>query len=246
MTFLTMTALRREKKNYHLRRRRATADTSLLWVVTLLFLFQQSWLVSCWISPQSSSFASCKYQNVKLYASSVPGRVEDIDQWIQWCSDSLKQARGVSLLEFMQVDSIQAVHSHERYAVVSHGIQEDPIFCYANAATLKTFQYTEEEFYQLPSRKSAPTLGGERSTRQSIMSDVDNNQVWDIPSGIRQRKDGSLFEFRNVILWNVYDTTSTSTESRRVGQCAVYDRALIQEVNTASINIQGGANDDNA
>ena len=205
--------------------------------------FISSRLVPCQLQAASSSSSSSP--------SSIPtGRVEDIDQWIQWCSDSLEKFRGISLLEYMHVQSIQQVHTNERYAVVSHGTQKDPIFCYANAATLRTFQYdtdteTESEFYQLPSRKSAPTAGGERQKRQAIMDDAlridensssssnNNPQVWDIKTGIRQRKDGSLFEFRNVLLWNVYKddaATTTTTAAKRVGQCAVYDTAQIKEV----------------
>jgi hypothetical protein len=209
-----------------------TSRTNHRWLLLLLtFQLKSICIITGWVSPDAtnnpkkSSTRNFQASTASSSASVPAGRVEDIDQWIQWCSDSLKKARGVSLLDYIHVDCIADVHSHERYAVVSHGTQDDPIFCYANAATLATFQYSEEEFYQLPSRKSAPTVGGERNNRQKIMKDVDNNQVWDIPSGIRQRKDGSLFEFRDVILWNVY-----TDKGQRVGQCAVYDRALIKEV----------------
>jgi hypothetical protein len=123
----------------------------------------------------------------------------------------------------MDVESIQDVHTHKRYAVLSHGIQEDPVFCYSNVAAREAFQYTEDELYQLPSRYSAPG-GGERKNRQS----VSNNNIWFIPSGIRQRKDKSLFEFRDVILWNVYNDRGI-----RLGQTAVYDQAKVTNVQSA-------------
>jgi hypothetical protein len=142
-----------------------------------------------------------------------PGRVEDIDEWIQWTSDSLNQVFNQSLLELMAVDSIEEIHIHQRYAVLSHGIQDDPIFCYSNVAARDAFQYTEDEFYQLPSRYSAPG-GGDRQRRQRIMEDANNANLWIIPSGIRQRKDGSLFEFRDVILWNVYESKRCQSRSK--------------------------------
>lgn len=159
-----------------------------------------------------------------LQAGASPlGRVEDIDEWMQWTSDSLQrfsENSNETLFQFMNVKTLEEIHDHERYAVLSHGVQDDPIFCYSNVAARTTFQYAEDEFYQLCSRYSAPEGGGERKDRQQIMNDVDNDNFWIIPSGIRQRKDGSLFEFRDVILWNVYHPVTGT----RVGQSAVYDR----------------------
>jgi hypothetical protein len=152
------------------------------------------------------------------------GRVEDVNTWIQWSSNSLKQVYNQSLLELMRIDSIEQVHTHTRYAVLSHGTQDDPIFCYSNVAARDAFQYTEDEFYQLPSRYSAPG-GGDRQSRQKIMEDANNSNLWIIPHGIRQRKDGSLFEFRDVILWNVYNPQGV-----RVGQSAVYDQNKVAKV----------------
>jgi hypothetical protein len=154
-----------------------------------------------------------------------PGRVEDIDEWIKWTSDSLQRFNSQTLFEFMNVETMEEIHNHERYAVLSHGVQEDPIFCYSNVAARKAFQYTEDELYLLRSRYSAPG-GGERKDRAQIMNDVNNKNVWIIPSGIRQRKDGSLFEFRDVILWNVYHPI----DGTRVGQSAVYDQDKVVDV----------------
>lgn len=153
------------------------------------------------------------------------GRVADIDKWMQWTSDSLQRCDNRTLFEFMNVETMEEIHNHERYAVLSHGIQDDPIFCYSNVAARKAFQYTEDEFYLLCSRYSAPG-GGERKERAQIMSDVNNDNVWIIPSGIRQRKDGSLFEFRDVILWNVYHPINGT----RVGQSAIYDQDKVVDV----------------
>ena len=57
------------------------------------------------------------------------------------------------------------------------------------------------------------------------MDDADNSNLWTNFSGIRQRSDKSLFEFSNVILWNVYNP-----EGVRVGQSAVFDKDKIEEV----------------
>ncbi len=41
------------------------------------------------------------------------------------------------------------------FVVVSHGIQEDPVFNYANNIALELFEMTWDEFTALPSRLSA-------------------------------------------------------------------------------------------
>ena len=152
----------------------------------------------------------------------VPGKIPDVATWLRWTSESLKNAHGISLLEALQVENWQEIDDHERYAVLSHGVQEDPIFCYSNVAARNTFGYSEVELYALPSRYSAPEQ--ERNRRQVVMDQKNEDRFWIIASGIRQRKDQSLFEFRDVWLWNVYDDDGT-----RVGQSAVYDRNKIVE-----------------
>jgi MEKHLA domain/Ion transport protein len=97
------------------------------------------------------------------------GRVDDINTWIQWSSNSLMQVYNQSLLELMRIDSIEEVHTHKRYAVLSHGTQDDPIFCYSNVAARDAFQYTEDEFYQLPSRYSAPGGGSWSTITKEVM-----------------------------------------------------------------------------
>jgi MEKHLA domain len=153
-----------------------------------------------------------------------PGRVKNLTEWIQWSSDSLFRVYNQSLLEIMGLSSIDEVHTDTRFAVLSHNVDDDPIYCYTNQATRDIFQYTEDEYYQLPSRYSAPS-GIARKNRQVIMDQSNQGDVWIMPSGLRQRKDGSLFEICDVILWNVYDAEGT-----RVGQSAVYDRMKVKNI----------------
>ena len=161
-----------------------------------------------------------------LKASSSPlttstGKVANVAEWIQWTSDSLKLAHGISLFEVMNAEDWREIDEHERFAVLSHGVQDDPIFCYSNVATRETFGYSEDEFYSLASRYSAPP--SERPRRQTVMDKKDDDIFWVIEKGIRQRKDQSLFEFQNVWLWNVYNP-----QGERVGQSSVFDRRQIQ------------------
>lgn len=152
-----------------------------------------------------------------------PGRVEDIDEWVRLSSDSLKRLTGVSLLDVMDgVSTIHNVHDNERYAVLSHGNQTDPIYNYFNKGAFLTFQWTESEIYNLPSRYSAPD-GSVRSDRAKMMQTVVEQHVRFIPLAIRQNKAGECFQLTNVTLWNVYDD-----DGIRVGQTAFFDRTLIK------------------
>jgi hypothetical protein len=149
------------------------------------------------------------------------GRVVDIDEWIQMCSDSLKKFTGRSLVESMNgIEELVDVHDCERYAVLSHGTQEDPIYKYFNKGALLTFQYSEDEAYQLPSRYSAPD-GDTRTERATLMNKIVAEEVGRFPTAIRQNKSGEQFQLTDVILWNVYD------KGIHVGQTALFDRAKI-------------------
>jgi hypothetical protein len=149
------------------------------------------------------------------------GRVSDMDEWIRWSNDSLQKLTGKSLLDRMDgVTSIQEVHSCSRYAVLSHGTQQDPIFKYFNDAAFLVFQFSEDEVYKLPSRYSAP--GEVRDQRASLVKKVVSEQVKTIPEAIRQMKSGRKIRLKDVLLWNVFDSGGT-----RVGQTAMFDRESI-------------------
>ncbi|MEO0948740.1 MAG: MEKHLA domain-containing protein [Cyanobacteria bacterium J06641_5] len=106
------------------------------------------------------------------------------------------------------------------FMVVSHDTAADPIFNYANQATLKLFAMTWEEFTALPSRQSAepPT----REERAHLLAQVTANGFVENYSGIRIAKTGQRFEIRNVTVWNL-----TRPNGTYVGQAATYsDREL--------------------
>jgi hypothetical protein len=163
---------------------------------------------------------------------SIPeGRVGDMDEWITWSDNSLFKLTGKSLLDRMDgIDNVKEVHSCSRYAVLSHGIQPDPVYKYFNQGALLTFQWPEDEVYQLPSRYSAP--GGElRDQRDVLMKKVLQEQAQTFPEAIRQTKSGKQFRLKNVLLWNVFDSEGT-----RVGQTALFDRELIVQLDETQEN----------
>jgi hypothetical protein len=138
-------------------------------------------------------------------------------------SESLKNFTGKSLLERLDVPSVSHVHNHERFAVLSHGAQDDPVYNYFNRAALLTFRYPEAAAYRTPSRYSAPD-GDERDVKRAReVREALRQDVTEIPDAVRQAHGRDLIRIRGIVLWNVYDESGA-----RVGQTAVFDRARVE------------------
>jgi len=103
------------------------------------------------------------------------------------------------------------------FVLVSHGIQDDPIFNYANTLALKLFELEWSEFTCLPSRKSAEAIN--RQQRSEILQQVAEKGYCDDYSGIRISASGRRFEIRNSMLWNLLDQ-----HGNYYGQAACFDK----------------------
>lgn len=89
------------------------------------------------------------------------------------------------------------------FALVSHGMQQDPIFCYANKTALALWKMTWDEFTAMPSRLSAEPMLQEE--RDRLLKEARQKGCIDTYEGVRVAKDGQRFMIRNTILWNVID-----------------------------------------
>ncbi len=102
------------------------------------------------------------------------------------------------------------------HPLVSHGAEDDPVFCYANRAALVLWEMEWHSFTQLPSRFSAepdPDIQSDRSTllqTAHIKGHVANYQ------GIRISAKGNRFAISQTILWSVIDS-----QGRARGQAAL-------------------------
>ena len=99
------------------------------------------------------------------------------------------------------------------FALLSHGLEDDPIFNFGNAAALKLFEYSWDEFIQLPSRLSAKTV--DQSERQRLLDAVSQQGYIDNYAGIRIAASGREFLIENAVVWNVIDK-----DGRYCGQAA--------------------------
>jgi len=100
-------------------------------------------------------------------------------------------------------------------AIVSHGIESDPIFRYANAQALMLWEMDWESFTCLPSRLSAEASDDIQLDRDTLLKTALASGWVDNYTGVRISSTGQRFDIRNTVLWNVVDDSGV-----RHGQAA--------------------------
>lgn len=101
------------------------------------------------------------------------------------------------------------------FVVISHGIEADPIFHYANRKALELWELSWNDFIQMPSRKSVDEAWQE--DRESLLAKVVTEGFTCNYSGIRMDSTGKRFYIKDVALWNVFDENK-----QRCGQAAFF------------------------
>lgn len=91
------------------------------------------------------------------------------------------------------------------FALVSHGVQDDPVFNYGNALALKIFAYSWHEFTRLPSKHSAEPVN--QAARAAILAQVANHGFAHHYQGVRIAQNGTRFLIKNATIWNLVDET---------------------------------------
>lgn len=118
--------------------------------------------------------------------------------------DSYQRITGVSLFEQVHSDEYKSyLLYHAPFVVLSHGIQADPIFNYANLTGQQLWVLNWNEFVQMPSRLSAEP--DKQEDREHALSEVSKNGFVHHYNGIRKASTGKRFRIEEVTLWNVSD-----------------------------------------
>ena len=124
---------------------------------------------------------------------------------IKLLADSLHHWTGRRLLREGTADISMAKEIFEAsFALVSHGVESDPIFTYGNRAALDLFELEWSAFIELPSRYSAGPV--DRDARNRLMERVSGNGFVDDYSGIRVAGTGRRFIIRRATVWNLVDS----------------------------------------
>jgi hypothetical protein len=89
------------------------------------------------------------------------------------------------------------------FALLSHGLEGDPIFNFGNQTALSLFEYNWDAFTQLPSRLSAKPI--DQVERQRLLDAVSQHGYIDNYAGIRIAASGREFLIENAVVWNVID-----------------------------------------
>jgi len=103
--------------------------------------------------------------------------------------------------------------------IVSHGIEADPIFRYANRAALELWEMDWHSFTRLPSRLSAETGCAIQADRNNHLEEALKHGFVEGLAGVRISSSGRRFEIRDTVLWNVVDGAAI-----RHGQAAIIGR----------------------
>ncbi len=102
------------------------------------------------------------------------------------------------------------------FALVSHGVETDPIFNYGNQTALRLFELEWEAFVCLPSRKSAEMP--DRRERARLLDAVYTQGFIDDYTGVRISASGRRFRIDKAVVWNLVDQ-----EGLYRGQAACFD-----------------------
>ncbi|MGM3423710.1 MEKHLA domain-containing protein [Pseudomonas benzopyrenica] len=127
-----------------------------------------------------------------------------------WLGQPLLRPAGLS-----QADVLTWLHERAPYALLAHGIEQDPLFCYANHQALCCFGYPRAEFLGMPSRFSASPK--DRDERQRLMEAVGRQGYASGYEGWRVDRDGEAFQIHAGVVWNLLDV-----DGQRLGQAALF------------------------
>jgi predicted DCC family thiol-disulfide oxidoreductase YuxK len=101
------------------------------------------------------------------------------------------------------------------FALVSHGLETDPIFNYGNQTALDLWEFSWDEFVQLPSRLSAEPIAQE--DRDRLLAIANTQGYISDYQGIRISRSGKRFWVDHLILWKVISPAGES-----LGQAATF------------------------
>lgn len=103
------------------------------------------------------------------------------------------------------------------FAVLSHGLQDDPVLNYGNAVALRLWEMDFDTFTRTPSRLTAePML---REERARLLQTAAEKGYIDNYAGVRISATGRRFTIENAIIWNVSDE-----DGAPLGQAATFGR----------------------
>ncbi len=110
----------------------------------------------------------------------------------------------------------EAVYNAE-FAVLSSGLEADPLFNYANRTALRLFELDWSRLLASPARESAEP--DNQAQREKLMQQVRTHGAIEDYAGVRVSANGRRFMIEGATVWNVVDE-----DGRYHGQAATFPR----------------------
>ena len=103
------------------------------------------------------------------------------------------------------------------FAVLSSGLEADPLFNYANRTALGLFELDWPRLLATPARESAEAEN--QAKREQLMQHVRDRGFIEDYTGVRVAAGGRRFMIEGATVWNVVDD-----DGRYYGQAATFSR----------------------
>ncbi len=128
---------------------------------------------------------------------------EDFIEHSNLLCSSYRKVTGQNLVNNELGVNIEEALYEAPFVVVSHGVQLDPIFSYANLTAQSLWGYSWGNFITLPSRLSAEP--STQQEREVLLKKVLLCGYIDDYEGVRITNSGHKFRIKNVFIWNIMD-----------------------------------------
>jgi len=139
---------------------------------------------------------------------------------------SLRSLTGQGVTERMGLDNLtsppdiyRSIYNNNRYILITHGTEENPIFNFGNQAALSAFYRSWESLTAMASAQSVVLRSIDEEMRIELMRKVTTENYVEGASGIRIRGDGTFIKLIDAVVWNCFNEDGTV-----IGQAAFFDR----------------------
>lgn len=133
-----------------------------------------------------------------------------LDSYVHWTAQELIARDGTPLEKAERL-------FNSPFAVVSHGLQDDPIFNYGNQTALDLWEVSWHQFTQTPSRLSAEPINREERARMLAQANI-QGYLSDY-QGVRISQSGKRFLVEQATVWNIQRPDGISA-----GQAAAFSK----------------------
>ncbi|MBL1261827.1 MAG: MEKHLA domain-containing protein [Thiotrichaceae bacterium] len=129
--------------------------------------------------------------------------------------ESYYQLTGLTIGSNEQPEMTAKALFNAPFALISHGIEAEPIFNYANKTATQLFNMRWDEMTALASKYSAEQSN--REQRLQLLHEVKQNGYIANYSGVRIAKGGQRFYIEKATVWNL-----TDVDGAYYGQAAMF------------------------